>query len=97
MDELLSDRENIGAEILEELKKRTEGMYVEILSAGIKAVKHYLLYIMYMFYMYIIYDMHIFVKRFFENIFKTLPLFPYTPYGKQYPHQYTAPQCSLTL
>ncbi len=25
---------------------------------------------MYMFYMYIIYDMHIFVKRFFENIFK---------------------------
>ena len=38
MDELLSDRENIGAEILEELKKRTEGMYVEILSAGIKDV-----------------------------------------------------------
>ncbi len=38
MDELLSDRENIGAEILAELKKRTEGMYIEILSAGIKDV-----------------------------------------------------------
>jgi len=38
MDELLADRENIGAEILDELKKRTAGMYVEILSAGIKDV-----------------------------------------------------------
>lgn len=38
MDELLSDRENIGNEMLGELKKRTEGMYVEIVSAGIKDV-----------------------------------------------------------
>lgn len=38
MDELLSDRENIGNEILEELKKRTAEMYVEILSAGIKDI-----------------------------------------------------------
>lgn len=38
MDEMLSDRENIGNEILELLKKRTAGMYVEILSAGIKDV-----------------------------------------------------------
>lgn len=38
MDEMLSDRENIGNEILELLKKRTADMYVEILSAGIKDV-----------------------------------------------------------
>lgn len=38
MDELLSDRENIGNEILEELKKRTADMYVEIISAGIKDI-----------------------------------------------------------
>ena len=38
MDELLSDRENIGNEMLGELKKRTDGMYVEIVSAGIKDV-----------------------------------------------------------
>lgn len=38
MDELLADRENIGAEILEELKKRTADMHIEILSAGIKDV-----------------------------------------------------------
>lgn len=38
MDEMLADRENIGNEILEELKKRTADMYVEILSAGIKDV-----------------------------------------------------------
>lgn len=38
MDEMLSDRENIGNEILSELKKRTADMYVEILSAGIKDV-----------------------------------------------------------
>lgn len=38
MDEMLADRENIGSEILAELKKRTADMYVEILSAGIKDV-----------------------------------------------------------
>lgn len=38
MDEMLADRENIGNEILGELKKRTADMYVEILSAGIKDV-----------------------------------------------------------
>lgn len=38
MDELLSDRENIGNEILAELRKRTEGMFVEIASAGIRDV-----------------------------------------------------------
>ena len=38
MDELLSDRENIGNEMLEELRKRTEGMYIEIASAGIRDV-----------------------------------------------------------
>lgn len=38
MDELLADRENIGAEILEELKNRTAEMHIEILSAGIKDV-----------------------------------------------------------
>lgn len=38
MDELLADRENIGNEILDELKKRTADMYIEILSAGIKDV-----------------------------------------------------------
>lgn len=38
MDELLADRENIGAEILGELKKRTAEMHVEIISAGIKDV-----------------------------------------------------------
>ncbi len=38
MDELLADRENIGNEILGELKKRTSDMYVEILSAGIKDI-----------------------------------------------------------
>ena len=38
MDELLNDRENIGNEILGELKKRTEGMYIEISSAGIKDI-----------------------------------------------------------
>lgn len=38
MDELLTDRENIGNEILEELKKRASEMYVEILSAGIKDI-----------------------------------------------------------
>lgn len=38
MDEMLADRENIGNELLDELKKRTAGMYVEILSAGIKDV-----------------------------------------------------------
>ena len=35
MDELLADRENIGNEVLEELKKRSADMYVEIISAGI--------------------------------------------------------------
>ncbi|MDE6727438.1 MAG: slipin family protein [Oscillospiraceae bacterium] len=38
MDEMLADRENIGNEILGELKKRTADMFVEILSAGIKDV-----------------------------------------------------------
>lgn len=38
MDELLSDRENIGNEIFSELKKRTDGMFVEITSGGIKDV-----------------------------------------------------------
>lgn len=38
MDEMLADRENIGNEILTELKKRTADMFVEILSAGIKDV-----------------------------------------------------------
>lgn len=38
MDELLSDRENIGNELLGELKKRTEGMFVEMVSAGIRDV-----------------------------------------------------------
>ncbi|MDE6731637.1 MAG: slipin family protein [Oscillospiraceae bacterium] len=38
MDELLADRENIGNEILAELKKRTADMFVEIISAGIKDV-----------------------------------------------------------
>lgn len=38
MDELLADRENIGNEILAELKKRTADMFVEISSAGIKDV-----------------------------------------------------------
>lgn len=38
MDELLADRENIGNEILAELKKRTSDMFVEIISAGIKDV-----------------------------------------------------------
>lgn len=38
MDELLSDRENIGNEMLELLKKRTEGMYIEVVSAGIRDV-----------------------------------------------------------
>lgn len=38
MEEMLSNRKNIGDEILEELKKRTADMYVEILSAGIKDV-----------------------------------------------------------
>ena len=38
MDELLADRENIGAEILGELKSRTSEMHIEILSAGIKDV-----------------------------------------------------------
>lgn len=38
MDELLADRENIGNEILGELKKRTADMYIEIISAGIKDV-----------------------------------------------------------
>lgn len=38
MDEMLADRENIGNEILEEIKKRTADMYVEIISAGIKDI-----------------------------------------------------------
>lgn len=38
MDEMLADRENIGSELLAELKKRTSDMYIEILSAGIKDV-----------------------------------------------------------
>lgn len=38
MDEMLSDRESIGDEILGLLKKRTADMCVEILSAGIKDV-----------------------------------------------------------
>ncbi len=38
MDEMLADRESIGNEILDLLKKRTAEMYVEILSAGIKDV-----------------------------------------------------------
>lgn len=38
MDELLSERESIGNEILEELKKRSADMYIEILSAGIKDI-----------------------------------------------------------
>lgn len=35
MDELLSERESIGNEVLEELKKRAADMYLEIVSAGI--------------------------------------------------------------
>lgn len=38
MDEMLADRENIGNEILSELKKRTADMFVEVISAGIKDV-----------------------------------------------------------
>ena len=38
MDEMLADRENIGNEILSELKKRTADMFVEVTSAGIKDV-----------------------------------------------------------
>lgn len=38
MDEMLADRENIGNEIVGELKKRTADMYIEIISAGIKDV-----------------------------------------------------------
>ena len=38
MDEMLADRENIGNEILAELKKRTADMFVEIISAGIKDI-----------------------------------------------------------
>ncbi len=38
MDELLSDRESIGNQILVELNKRTADMYVEIVSAGIKDI-----------------------------------------------------------
>lgn len=38
MDELLSERENIGAEVLEVLKKRAADMPVEILSGGIKDI-----------------------------------------------------------
>ncbi len=38
MDELLSDRENIGNEITDQLKKRTDGMFIEVVSAGIKDV-----------------------------------------------------------
>lgn len=38
MDELLSERENLGGEVLKILKERTANMYVEIVSAGIKDV-----------------------------------------------------------
>ena len=38
VDELLADRENIGNEILAELKKRSGDMFVEVISAGIKDV-----------------------------------------------------------
>lgn len=38
MDELLSGRENLDAEVLEILRKRTEGMYIELISAGIRDV-----------------------------------------------------------
>lgn len=38
MDELLSERKNLGEEVLEIIKERTANMYVEIISAGIKDV-----------------------------------------------------------
>ena len=38
VDELLSDRGSIGGEVLAELKKRAEEMYIEVLSAGIKDI-----------------------------------------------------------
>lgn len=38
MDELLSDREKLSAEILAELKERMSDAYVEVVSAGIKDV-----------------------------------------------------------
>lgn len=38
LDELLSERENLGTEMLEILKKRTEKMHIEVVSAGIKDV-----------------------------------------------------------
>ncbi|MDE7192687.1 MAG: slipin family protein [Oscillospiraceae bacterium] len=38
MDELLGDRENIGNELIEQIKKRTGGMFIEVVSAGIKDV-----------------------------------------------------------
>ncbi len=38
MDELLSEREQMNADILEELKERTSGAYIEVVSAGIKDV-----------------------------------------------------------
>ena len=38
MDELLSERENFGNEMLEILKNRTEKMHVEVISAGIRDV-----------------------------------------------------------
>ncbi len=37
-DEILSDRERISGAVLELLRKRTEGCYVEIISAGIKDI-----------------------------------------------------------
>ncbi len=38
MDELLADREKFGGEILGELKERTSGAFVEVVSAGIKDI-----------------------------------------------------------
>ncbi|MCM1166593.1 MAG: slipin family protein [Lachnospiraceae bacterium] len=38
MDELLSEREKLGDEILNELKERTDGAFVEVVSAGIKDI-----------------------------------------------------------
>lgn len=38
MDELLSERKNLGEEVLEIIRERTADMYVEIISAGIRDV-----------------------------------------------------------
>lgn len=38
MDELLSERENLGTEVLKLLRERTSDMHIELISAGIKDV-----------------------------------------------------------